>query len=425
MTTSTSPSAPARRRRLPDPRAWRVLGGAQLALLVGGSLINIGTFAVYPYLAVLLRERLGVGIAQVGVILGAATLVQFAGAPFTAAFAERVGLKRSLVLAGCLYTLGALMYLGGMGEPALMVVALFLSCGAGALYSPAYRAYLVRSATVEQRPQAVSAGNAAGNLGIALGPVAGALFLRDPETLFTLSTALYAVLTVGHLFLRTERPERTESPEGPEGPAEVGPPTVEPFRRVLHGLARVPFAVTALTHYLYMQFYQYLAVYVDGRLAPAAYGAIMMGYSLGLAVVQPLAARRVGRTSHPAVMAIGFSLMAVGMTAFATGHPAGVAVGAAAMSAGTAVLFLKNELEALALSKRSATVTFGQQRLAVGVGALLSGVVGGAVYGVFERAEWLPGFWLVVAAQCVLLPPLVFVAGRPRARTKANPTGAV
>ncbi|MFD3921214.1 MFS transporter [Streptomyces sp. NPDC058595] len=412
MTTSTPPSANTRRARFPALQAWRVLSGAQLTLLVGGLLVNIGTFAVYPYLAVLLRERLGIGIAQVGVILGAATLVQFASAPFTAALAERIGLKRSLLVATCLYTLGALTYLGGMGEPALMVVALFLSCGAGALYSPAYRAYLVQSATAEQRPQVVSAGNAAGNLGIALGPVAGALFLHEPALLFTLSTALYSVLMAGHVLLRPERP------------AEGGQPAVEPFRRVLRGLARVPFAVTALTHYLYMQFYQYLSVYADGRLATALYGAIMMGYSLGLAVVQPLAARWVGRTRHSAAMAFGFSFMALGMAAFATGRPAGVAAGAAAMSVGTGVLFLKNELEALELSERSAAVTFGQQRLAVGVGALLSGVIGGAVYGLFERAGLLPGFWLVVAAQCVLLPPLVFLVATRRPSGRKSEVGA-
>ncbi|WP_220131220.1 MFS transporter [Streptomyces sp. PT12] len=383
-------------------RAWRGLARAQLALLMGGFLVNVGTFAVYPYLAVLLRERLGAGMAQVGVVLGAATLLQFASAPFTAAFAERVGLKRALSLATCLYCLGALTYLGGADRPALMVLGLFLSCGAGALYSPAYRGYLVHAATDAQRPRLVSAGNAAGQLGIACGPVVGALFLHEPGRLFAATTALYALLALGHAALRPEEPVRPG----------LSPPAVEPFSRVLHGLARVPFAATVLTHYLYMQFYQYLAVYAEGRLPTAVYGLAMTGYSLGLAVLQPLVARRVGRAGHPAAMAVGFPAMAVGMAAFATGHAAGVACGAAAMSVGTAVLFLKNDLEALALSERSATVTFGQQRLAVGVGALLSGVIGGAVYGMFERADALGAFWLAVAAQCVLLPPLALVAGR-------------
>ncbi|RMI33098.1 MFS transporter [Streptomyces triticirhizae] len=382
----------------PGPGPRGALSGAQRALLVGGFLVNTGTFAVYPYLAVLLRERLGVGMATVGVVLGLATLTQFASAPFTAAFAERVGLRRALVLATFLYALGAASYLAGVRLAALTVVALFLSCGAGALYSPAYRSYLVRTAGPEERPRLVSLGNAAGNLGIAAGPVVGALFLHAPNTLFTATTVLYAALAAGHLRLRNE---------GQGGGADV-----EPFRRVLHGLAWVPFAVTVVTHYLYMQFYQYLSVFAAGRLPTAGYGVIMMGYSLGLAVLQPLLARWVGAVRHGVAMAVGFGCMAAGLAAIATGRPVGVAAGAAAMSVGTAVLFLKNDLEAIALSARSVTVTFGQQRLAVGLGALLSGVVGGAAYGFFERAGALPAFWLAAAAQCLVLPPLALLAGR-------------
>ncbi|MFB7761209.1 MFS transporter [Streptomyces xiamenensis] len=389
------------RRSRRTGRGRGVFTGAQLALLAGGFLVNLGTFAVYPYLAVLLRDRLDAGMAQVGMVLGAATLVQFASAPFTAAFAERAGLKRSLLLATSLYLLGAVTYLYGAGSPALTVLALFLSCGAGALYSPAFRGYLIHAAPPARRPRLVSAGNAAGHLGVAVGPVAGALFLHEPGRLFTANTVLYAVLAIGHLFLRPE----------PPGPAGDGP-VVEPFRRVLRGLAVVPFAATVLTHYLYMQFYQYLSVYAEGRLATAGYGLIMMGYALGLVVLQPLLAGWIADIGHPTAMVIGFGCMAAGMTAFATGGPVGVAAGALAMSAGTAVLFLKNDLEALARSRRSATVTFGQQRLAVGVGALLSGVLGGRLYGAFERAGLLPGFWLAVAAQCVLLPPLLLAAVR-------------
>ncbi|MCE6995279.1 MFS transporter [Saccharothrix sp. S26] len=363
----------------------------------------MGTFAVYPYLAVLLRDRLGVGMAQVGVVLGAATLVQFASAPFTAAFAERIGLKRCLLLATVVYVLGAVTYLVGADDPALTVLALFLSCGAGALYSPAYRGYLVHSATVEQRPRLLSSGNAAGTLGIALGPVVGALYLHQPGRLFTMTTVLYAVLVVAHVFLR---PERTAASE------------VEPFRRVLRGLAGLPFAVTVLTHYLYMQFYHYLSTFVEGRVPTAVYGVVMMGYSLSVVAVQPLVARRVGQVGYPVAMAVGFCGMALGMVAFTSGRVIGLAAGVAAMAVGTAVLFLKNDLEALAGSTRSATVTFGQQRLAVGVGSLLSGVVGGAVYGRFEDAGLLPGFWLAVAAQCLLLPPLVLVVARRRARKR-------
>ncbi|MBB5625861.1 MFS transporter [Sphaerisporangium krabiense] len=366
---------------------------------MGGFLVNVGSFSIYPFMAVLLRERMGMGMEQAGVVLGAATLVQFATAPFTAAVAERVGLRRSLIGALVLYSLGGVAFLTGAGAPVLTVAGLILISAGGSLYSPAYRSYLVRGASSEQRPRLVSAGNAAGNLGIALGPVVGALLIQRPGEMFTVVTAVYASVALGHVFLRGER--RVEDA-----------PAVEPFRRMLHGLAVLPFVVTALTFYVHMQFYQYLSSYAQGRVATVVFGVAMMGYSLGLVLVQPLVARRVERMSHAAAMGIGFGCLAAGMVAFAGGNGLTLVAGVAVISVGSAVLFLKNDLEALARSRRSATVVFGQQRLAVGVGSCLSGVVGGTVYDVFERGGHLPMFWLVVAAQCVLYPVLVLAAGR-------------
>ncbi|MFI6225728.1 MFS transporter [Micromonospora echinospora] len=394
---------PRSSRQSPVPRG-RSFTGAQIALLTGGFLVNVGSFSIYPYLAVLLRERMGADMAQVGLVLGVATLVQFASAPATAALAERLGLQRSLVGALVMYSLGGGAFLAGAGSPALTIAGLFLVSGGGSLYSPAYRSYLVHGASPEQRPRLVSAGNAAGNLGIALGPVVGALLIQHPGRMFAVVTAVYTSLAVAHLFLRRER--RTEDA-----------PPVEPFRRMLAGLAVLPFVVTALSYYVHMQFFQYLSSYAQGRVATVFFGATMMGYSLGLVLVQPLVAQRVERTSYPAAMAIGFGCLAVGMVSFAGGNEVTIAVGVAAISVGSAVLLLKNDLEALARSRRSATVVFGQQRLAVGIGSFLSGAVGGNVYGLFEGADRLAGFWLVVAAQCVLLPPLVLGAHRLRRRT--------
>ncbi|MFI6823368.1 MFS transporter [Micromonospora sp. NPDC050187] len=402
--TTAGPRAP----RQPSVPRGHSFTGAQIALLVGGFLVNVGSFSVYPYLAVLLRERMGADMAQVGVVLGVATLVQFASAPATAALAERLGLQRSLVSALVMYSLGGGAFLLGAGSPALTVVGLFLISGGGSLYSPAYRSYLVHGASPGQRPRLVSAGNAAGNLGIALGPVVGALLIQHPGQMFAVVTAVYTSLAVAHLFLRRE--PRTEDA-----------PPVEPFRRMLAGLAVLPFVVTALTYYVHMQFFQYLSSYAQGRVPTVFFGATMMGYSLGLVLVQPLVAQRVERMSHPAAMAIGFGCLAVGMVSFAGGDELTVAVGVAAISVGSAVLLLKNDLEALARSRRSATVVFGQQRLAVGIGSFLSGAVGGSVYGLFEGGDHLPGFWLVVAAQCVLLPPLVL--GAHRLRRRAPGTG--
>ncbi|GGM17185.1 MFS transporter [Micromonospora yangpuensis] len=407
MVAPTSPRAGTRNRRRPHGRPGHRFTGAQLTVLVGGFLVNVGSFALYPYLAVLLRDRMGVGMEQVGLILGLGTMVQYGSATVTAALAERLGLRRSLIGALLLYSLGGTAFLAGGHRVGFTVAGILLISAAGSLYSPAYRSYLLCGADAGQRPRLVSAGNAAGSLGIAVGPVVGALFVHNSGGTFAVVTALYLVVAVSHLFLRRE-------PVGEQTPA------VEPFRRMLHGMAVLPFALTALTFYLNMHFYQYLAVYAEGRMAAAFYGAVMMGYALIQVAVQPLLANRVGRARYPVVLAVGFAGYTVGMVALADGHPVTIAAGVAVISLSSALLFLRNDLAALAESKRSATVTFGQQRLAIGVGASLSGLVGGAVYGRFEEANRPSGFWLVVAVQCVLLPLLLLGAARWRRRATAT-----
>ncbi len=78
------------------------------------------------------------------------------------------------------------------------------------------------------------------------------------------------------------------------------------------------------------------------------------------------------------------------------------------------------DLEALRRSTRSDAVVFGRQRLAAGLGACASGLVGGQLYGLAEHSGHTGGFWLIAAAQCLLLPPVLLVF-RDRGTTRPAP----
>ncbi|WP_329080912.1 MFS transporter [Streptosporangium sp. NBC_01469] len=388
----------------------RSFTGTQFALLGSGFLVNLVSFSVYPYLAVLLRDRMALGMDQVGIILGLATFVQFAGGVPGAALAERLGLQRCLVIAMVLQTLGSLGFLAGGAWPALTIAALFLRSAATGLYSPSVRGYTVHGTNPDDRPRLMSASYATGNVGIAIGPVVGALFIHDPGAMFVAATVLHAAMAIGHALLPRERRDEGE--------------VIEPLRRALHGLAVLPFVVTALTLYLYMHFYQFLSSYAEGRLPTVFYGAAMMGYSLLLAVLQPLLTRRVERMRYAHAMVVGFGCLAVGMIAFTGGNEITVAAGILVIGVGNSVLFLKNVLETLSRTKRSPTVVFGHQRLAEGVGASLSGLVGGGLYHLFETAGNLPGFWLAIATQCLLLPVIMLLVGRRLRRPAPEVAGS-
>ena len=381
----------------------------RVSLLGSGLLVNLINFSVYPYLAVLLRDRMDLGMDTVGVILGLATLVQFAGGLPGAALAERLGLQRSLALAMALQTLGSAGFLAGGAWPALTIAALFLRAASSAVYSPAVRGYTILGAAPDERSRLVSASYATGNIGIALGPVVGALFIHDPGAMFAVATVLHVAMTIGHTLLPRDARDDREA--------------VEPLRRALHGVAMLPFAATALALYLHMHFYQYLSAYAEGRVPTVFYGAAMMAYSLILAAVQPLISKRVERMHYPHAMTLGFGGLTAGMAAFTAGNELAIAVGILAIGMGNSVLFLKNVLEALARTKRSPTVVFGQQRFAEGAGAFLSGLAGGGLYQLFESTGRLPGFWLAVAAQGLLLPAILLLVVRALRRPTPETAG--
>ncbi|WP_410539936.1 MFS transporter [Streptomyces sp. KL2] len=393
-----------RRRRCPAR-----FTGPQRFLLAGSFLIPLGSFAVLPFMSVLLHQRLGMDLGTVGVVLAVASLIQFSGGVAGAVIAERAGLRRTMLLALVIRTAGFAAFLPGLHRPAVAVAALVLvSCGA-ALYLPANKGYLVHRAGEEQRPLLLSASNSAFNAGIALGPLAAApLVLDSSAVLFGAVTVLFAAVTVGHALLPAETPDRP--PDGAGEPGRRPPHRGGPFA----GLAVLPFTATVLSLYVFMFFQHYIAVYSVPRTSPVFHGAVLTLYALLLVVAQPVLADRIARMPYGRALRVGFAAMGAGMATLAVGTPVTILTGALLVCLGETVLFLKNDLEALARSPRAPAVVFGHQRLAAGIGAFASGLAGGEGYQLAEEAGRAGLFWAAVAIQCVLSP--VALAAVPRLR---------
>ncbi|MFE3138307.1 MFS transporter [Streptomyces scopuliridis] len=390
--------------------------GPRSFLLVCSFLITLGSFAVLPYMSVLLHQRLGLGLGTVGVVLAVASLVQFSGGVVGGALARRIGLRATMLVALAVRTAGFAAFVPGLGSPSAAIGALFLvSCGA-ALYLPANKAYLVEGATESERPRLLSASGSAFNAGIALGPPAAAPFvLTSPGALFAGVTALFAVVGLGHALLpaATVSTAVTAAPgaSGPRKDKDPAAPAGSP------GAGGPPFVVTVLSVYVFMFFQHYLALYAVPRTSASFYGGVLMGYACLLVVAQPLLSEWIAGLSYRRAMRVGFGAMAAGTAVIGAGGRAGIGVGAALICLGEIVLFLKNDLEALARSSAAPAVVFGRQRLAAGIGAFASGVIGGQLYGVAEDLGTAHGFWFAVSLQALVLPVLLVpLAGAVRRR---------
>lgn len=388
------------------------LAGPLKFLLFSSFLIPMGSFMVLPFMSVFLHERLGMSLGVVGVVLAVASLVQFSGGVVGGAVADRIGLRATMVLALIVRTTGFAGFLIALRWPLVSVAALILTCCGAALYLPANKAYFVHGVPVDRRALFLSVSNAALHAGMAVGPVvAGPFVLSAPGALFVVVTALFLVVTTGHVLL----PERHGTRELVDGPAAAGPASV---RGLLGGIHPPTFAATVIAFYSYFHFQHFLAVFAVDQASTEFYSLVLLTCFLLVIVVQPLGSGWIGRLSYLRALVVGFATLALGLACVAVGTRQAILLGGVLVTLGDIVLFLKNDLEALARSSRSDAVVFGQQRLAAGIGAFSSGIVGGLLYAVVENSGHTGLFWIAAAAQSVLLPLLLVPALRSDIRRR-------
>ncbi|SHG69095.1 MFS transporter [Streptoalloteichus hindustanus] len=375
-------------------------------LIASSFLIPFGSFMVLPFMSIFLHQRLGMSLGWVGFVLAAASLIQFSGGVVGGAVAERLGLKRTMVLALVVRTAGFALFVAAMAWSAAAVPALLLTACGAALYLPANKAYIVRSTDEERKPLFLSVSNSALNAGMALGPlVAGLLILDAPLLVFGVTTGIFVVMTVCHVVVLAGEPAADEPEASGDGGSAADAP---PGAKVLLAAAgrsalTAPFLVNALTIYVYMFFQNYMGVFTAAHHSPEVYSLLLLVNAGGVILLQPLAAKAIGKLSYRWAIAVSFAAFGCGMAVLAQAGLVAVFLGTALITLGEVVLFLKNELAALERSPDRPALAFGQQRLAAGVGAFVSGVVGGQLYELAVAGGGDRWFWVVCAAQCGLV----------------------
>lgn len=384
-------------------------------LLLSSFLIPLASFMVLPFMSIYLNQTLGVDIRQVGLLLAVSNFIQFSGGIVGGFAANRFGLRATMNLGLVLRTAGFVLLVFSGASYAYAAAALIVtSCGA-ALYLPANKAYIVNGVPESDRALFLSVSNAALNLGMSTGPLVAALLIGfSIYWVFSVTAILFAVLTVLHFaVLPAEERGAGEKVAGAgfqKGSAS-GPRAYFAFL----------LAINVATLYVYMFFQNYMGVFTAERHSAAVYGLVLTLNCGMVILLQPLLANRIGRLPYPAAVAFGFSAFASGMCLISTGQLRAIFLGTALISLGEIVLFLKNDLALVGFFSRTPALAFGYQRLAAGVGALLSGALGGLFYSHAQQGAGTNQFWIIVAMQCVipvLFLPLILGEGRRMARPR-------
>lgn len=199
-------------------RQFRSFNGCVRLLMINQFGINLGFFMLMPYLANHLSGGLGLAAWTVGLVLGVRTLSQQGLFLLGGTLADRLGCK-PMIIAGCALRIVGFGLLGVVDTLPALLVASVLTGLAGALFTPAVRAYLAAEAG-GRRVEAFAVFNVFYQAGILIGPLAGlALITLDFRVVCLVAAAIFAGLTMMQLrSLPTRVPEDGgDRPVGLEG----------------------------------------------------------------------------------------------------------------------------------------------------------------------------------------------------------------
>ncbi|MBF4623542.1 MFS transporter [Clavibacter sp. VKM Ac-2872] len=171
-------------------------------LLTSQLVFNLGFYAVVPFLAVVMRDDLGLGALAIGLVLGARTFSQQGLFLLGGMLADRFG-PRTLIAAGCVVRVSGYLGLALAADlPGFLAGAILTGLG-GALFSPALQSLVAaadaraRSSRRSGRPSLFAALVLVGEIGAAVGPLAGAALLGlGFSTTVLVGAALFAAVGV-------------------------------------------------------------------------------------------------------------------------------------------------------------------------------------------------------------------------------------
>ncbi|ASD23808.1 MFS transporter [Cryobacterium sp. LW097] len=286
-------------------------------LLLSQLVFNLGFYAVIPFLASTMRTDFQLTGAAIGLVLGARTFFQqglfLAGGMLT----DRFG-ARALIAAGIAVRVAGYLLLATADGFAGFLAGAALTGLGGALFSPAVETLVAaadaraRSTRPTHRPSLFAALIVVGEVGAAVGPVAGALLLGLGFSAAVLAGA--AVFTVVGIVLWRLVP--AEPGRADQGGAAPDAGVIDPWASIRHRRFVIFAGLFSVNLLAYNQLYLGLSFEVertDG--GTGTLGALFLLVSLLTVALQwPVAilARRIGTAR---ALTVGFAVMAAGFVA--------------------------------------------------------------------------------------------------------------
>lgn len=229
---------------LPRPAHW---------LLVGICVSRMSAFMVWPFVAVMMNQRFGSSLTEIGAQLSLGALLGIVLSPFTGMLGDKTN-RLNIMLLGCALAMACYALMGLRPEPSSYLLAIIGMAIANSLIEPLLRAMLGETVEGEERRSFLfHIRYYLVNLAVAIGPLLGIWFAnRNHDGIFALAAAAVVVLTL--TILAASRSISTSDQPSNTGLGLPGPSLISILKTVAsHRLFLVVLLVNFLLVFVYAQ----------------------------------------------------------------------------------------------------------------------------------------------------------------------------
>ena len=283
---------------------------------------RVGGTLLFPFFALYITQRFGVGMTQAGIILGTFSISGLFGSMVGGALTDRFG-RRRLILFGLIFSALTTLTLGAVNEYSLLFPAAILIGLLSDVAGPAHSAMIADILPENKRQEGFGILRVAGNMAWIIGPTVGGFVAnRSFFALFVIDAVIS--LFVAFLFYRL-MPETKPQEHAGHVPESILV-TFKGYGQVLRDMAYMAFMFAGvLVGLIYGQMYNSLSVYLRDHhgIDPQGYGFLMTSSAITVILLQFTITRMIKRRPPFLMMGLGtlFYLVGFGMIGIVQGYP--------------------------------------------------------------------------------------------------------
>jgi MFS family permease len=276
---------------------------------------RLGGYLLYPFFALYLTRRFGMGMTQVGVLFAFFAISSFAGTAIGGALTDRLGRKKILIFSLVSTSLSSVV-MGLVDSPQAFFLVAILTGVFTDTGGPAHQAMVADLLPARQRAQGYGIIRIAFNVSAAVGPaIGGFLATRSYLSLF-IADAVISLITA--MIVLVSLPETKPQTEAGEVPESLG----GTFRGYSHVFRDTMFMLflgaCILMGLVYMNMNTTLGVYLRDvhGIPESAYGLILTLNAAMVVFFQFPITRRIEDSPPMMMMALGSALYAIGFAMY-------------------------------------------------------------------------------------------------------------